>query len=135
MDILIGDWTKLGATVRDARTAHGFTQHELAERAGVSRSWLARLEGGHRSAELEQILRLLDALGMSMLVRDPNRADPSGGATPAPSPQLQAVTEWAREQRARRQDSREKSPNGWDLPPKRGVPSLPRAVGHDEETE
>jgi transcriptional regulator with XRE-family HTH domain len=68
----INHWTKLGSAVRDARTRRRWSQHELAERAGVSRSWLARLEAGHRGAELEQIFRLLTALDMTLTVRDTN---------------------------------------------------------------
>lgn len=74
VDTLINDWTKLGSAIRDARTARNLTQHQLAEAAGVSRSWLARVESGHRGAELEQIFRLLNALGLSMMLHDPKRA-------------------------------------------------------------
>jgi y4mF family transcriptional regulator len=74
----INHWTKLGSAVRDARARHGWSQHELAERAGVSRSWLARLEAGHRGAELEQILRLLNALDLTLTVTDADeRARPA----------------------------------------------------------
>lgn len=62
--IKIDNWSKFGAAIRDARVAGGFTQAALAERAGVSRAWLARFEGGHRRAELEQVLRVLVALDL-----------------------------------------------------------------------
>lgn len=65
-DIRIGHWTKLGSAIRDARRAQSLTQSKLAERAGVSRSWLAKQESGHRGAEFEQILRVLSALGLSL---------------------------------------------------------------------
>ena len=68
-DITIGDWAKLGSTIKAERTRAELSQHELAARAGVSRSWLAKVEAGHRGAEFEQILRLLDALGLSMILR------------------------------------------------------------------
>jgi len=68
-DIAIADWNKLGATIRAERMRLTLSQHELAARAGVSRSWLAKLEAGHRGAEFEQILRLLEALGLSLLLR------------------------------------------------------------------
>lgn len=87
VDIRISDWTRLGSAVRDARKARGFSQHELANRAGVSRSWLARLETGHRGAELEPLFRLLNALELSLTLRDPIRrsdeADPGQAATTA----------------------------------------------------
>ncbi len=62
----ITHWSKLGATIKDSRQALGLTQNQLAERAQVSRSWLARVEAGHRGAELEPLLRLLNALGLKL---------------------------------------------------------------------
>lgn len=75
-DITIADWNKFGATIKAERTRLALSQHELAGRAGVSRSWLAKLEAGHRGAEFEQILRLLAALGLSLVLR-------SDGSAPA----------------------------------------------------
>lgn len=75
MDIRISDWTKLGSVLRDARKARGLSQHELASRGRVSRSWLARLEAGHRGAELEPLFRLLNALGLTLSLRDLSESD------------------------------------------------------------
>ena len=74
-DITIGDWTKLGSTIKAERTRAGLSQHDLAARAGVSRSWIARVEAGHRGAGLEQILRLLEALGLSMILRSEDASE------------------------------------------------------------
>lgn len=82
-DTTIADWIKLGATIKAERTRLGLSQHELAARSGVSRSWLAKLEAGHRGAEFEQILRLLEALGISLILR----SDAS-----APSDEASAIT-------------------------------------------
>ena len=65
----IGDWNKLGALVKDARTRRGWSQSELAAQAEVSRAWIAKLERGHRSAELEQILRIFRALQLHLLAQ------------------------------------------------------------------
>lgn len=73
--IRLSDWTKLGSVIRDARRARGLSQHDLAGRAGVSRSWLARLETGHRGAELEPLFRLLAALNLTISLRDDRRSD------------------------------------------------------------
>lgn len=64
--IRIDHWVKLGTTAKEARIARGWTQHELARRAKVSRSWLARVEAGHRGAELEPLFRLLSALKITI---------------------------------------------------------------------
>ena len=68
-DTVIADWNRLGSLVRQTRSELGWTQGELADRAGVSRAWVARLESGHRRAELEQILRLLAALDVRLLAQ------------------------------------------------------------------
>lgn len=78
-DYAITSWTKLGGLVRDARTAQGLTQAGLAKGAGVARSWLARVEAGHRGAGLETLLRLLDALGLALsLTASTKRPEPDG---------------------------------------------------------
>jgi transcriptional regulator with XRE-family HTH domain len=80
-DVTIADWNKFGATIKAERTRLTLSQHELAARAGVSRSWLARLEAGHRGAEFEQILRLLEALDLSLVLRSDVSAKPEDEAT------------------------------------------------------
>ncbi len=59
---------ELGALIRDRRQAAGFTQTELASKAGVSRRWLASLEAGKATSAFELILRTLDALGLVISV-------------------------------------------------------------------
>ena len=65
----VTDWTKLGALLREARLTRRISQAELADQADVARSWLARVEAGHRNAELEPLLRLLAALELSLTLR------------------------------------------------------------------
>lgn len=73
----ITSWTKLGAAARDARLALGMTQADAAARAGVARSWLARVEAGHRGAELESLLKLFAALDLELAIR-PAQRGPAG---------------------------------------------------------
>ena len=71
MDRVIGDPHALGAAVREARTARGWTQSEVAGRAGVSRSFVLDIERGARPrAELTRVLSVLRALGKSLVVVD-----------------------------------------------------------------
>ncbi|MFK5647988.1 helix-turn-helix domain-containing protein [Ornithinimicrobium sp. LYQ121] len=57
----------LGAAVRRARREAGFSQQALADRAGVSRQWLSRMEAGKGpSAELGKVLDVLAALGLAV---------------------------------------------------------------------
>lgn len=76
-DVIITGWAKLGGILRDARSARGLTQAEVAERAGVARSWLARVEAGHRGAALEPLLRLLSVLDLSLSLKSNDTGDKS----------------------------------------------------------
>ena len=58
------DWVEFGAEfgnrLRYYRRGRGFTQEVLADRVGLSRSYIARLESGKRvNPTLEVILKLL----------------------------------------------------------------------------
>lgn len=55
----------LGHRIREARDAHGWSQGELAERCGLSRPTIARIEAGQhvRMGTLEQVAR---ALGLAV---------------------------------------------------------------------
>lgn len=71
MDRLIADPHALGAAIREARTAHGWTQAEVAGRAGVSRSFVLDLERGARPrAELARVFSVLRAVGKAIRVVD-----------------------------------------------------------------
>ena len=59
----------LGAAIQDARREAGLTQLELAERAGVSRAYLAHIERGRSSRLLELLLDLLRVLDLELVVR------------------------------------------------------------------
>jgi HTH-type transcriptional regulator/antitoxin HipB len=56
----------LAAAVRGQRQNLGLTQAELATRAGVSRPWLSEVETGKPTAEFGKVIRLVDALGLTL---------------------------------------------------------------------
>lgn len=57
----------LGARVKSARSVRGWTQHELADLSGVSRSTIANLESGRMTSPApEVVFRLSSALRWSM---------------------------------------------------------------------
>ena len=57
-----------GELVREARKRAALTQRELAERAGTTRSGIARLESGRTSPSLEDVQRLMRLAGFELLV-------------------------------------------------------------------
>lgn len=60
----------LGAAIRSARREHGWTQADLADRAGVSRQTLISLERGNPNGEIGIVMRVLAALHRSLLITE-----------------------------------------------------------------
>jgi transcriptional regulator with XRE-family HTH domain len=56
----------VGEAVRRARQAHGWTQAHLAEMAGFSPNYIARLERGELGPSLFVANQLCDALGIDV---------------------------------------------------------------------
>lgn len=55
---------RFGRRVRELRTARGWTQDSLAEKAGLDRTYIGGIERGERNVALLNIFRLADALGV-----------------------------------------------------------------------
>ncbi|NEA32140.1 helix-turn-helix domain-containing protein [Streptomyces sp. SID13031] len=122
-DITIGDWSKFGATIKAERTRLALSQHELARRAGVSRSWLAKLEAGHRGAEFEQILRLLEALDLSLVLRSYTSALSEDEASAAPASRVSLDTQAMQELMDKHQRSAEIRRRAWSAGKPQSPPS------------
>lgn len=58
--------TKVGERVRRRRNELGLKQDELAQKAGISKSFLSDLENGKRSLGAETLLDLSRAMGLSL---------------------------------------------------------------------
>jgi transcriptional regulator with XRE-family HTH domain len=56
----------LGAAIRHYRVEAGLTQAELAEMAGLHRTYLSDLERGKETEQVKRILRVLRQLGVRM---------------------------------------------------------------------
>ena len=68
----------LGTRVRRGRESRGWTRGELAERSGLSLRFLARIEAGDGNVSLTRLVRLADALDLSVeaLLRAPRQRRP-----------------------------------------------------------
>lgn len=64
---------RLAKVLRRIRREQGLTQADLAEQAGVSRSWLIELESGKPTAEVGKIMSVVRALGVCLEVAPPTR--------------------------------------------------------------
>lgn len=56
----------LGAAIRHYRTEAGLSQAQLAEKAGLNRTYLSNLESGKETEQIRRILRVLRQLGVRM---------------------------------------------------------------------
>lgn len=59
------DYLSLGVRIRKQRKSMRMTQEEVAERAGISLSFLGHIERGTRKASLDTLVRLSNTLGLS----------------------------------------------------------------------
>lgn len=71
-EVTIRAGADLGVAIAEARRAAGLTQVELAERAGLDRTYLARLEAGLSVLLLDRTLRLLRRLDATVVVTFPD---------------------------------------------------------------
>ncbi|BDZ39866.1 helix-turn-helix domain-containing protein [Microbacterium suwonense] len=70
MDVRLVNTTDLGAVAAEQRIKIGLTQSELAQRADVTRDWLARFETGSPNVTIARVMRVYRVLGLDLVVRD-----------------------------------------------------------------
>lgn len=58
----------LGRAIAGIRTARGLRQEDLAMRTGIDRTYLAKLEAGASSIQLERVLRALRRMGATVTI-------------------------------------------------------------------
>jgi len=76
------DRSSLGARLKEARTYRGFSQEEVAEFVGVSRSSISLIENGQRgidTLELQRLAKLYECTIDELLNEEPSQAADSKG--------------------------------------------------------
>ena len=66
------DYKRLGIRIRQMRHSKGITQSVLAEKAGISASFLGHIERGSRVASLDTLVKIANTLecGLDALLTD-----------------------------------------------------------------
>jgi transcriptional regulator with XRE-family HTH domain len=70
----------LGNAIRELRQRHGLTIAEVADRAGISRGMLSKIENAQTATSLDSLHRLAQALGVSLATLFRNYDVPEGSA-------------------------------------------------------
>ena len=60
------DWRKLGNRIAEMRLARGITQMELAEKTGLSLTYIGYIEQGKRHATFDTYLQIVTCLGYTL---------------------------------------------------------------------
>lgn len=71
----LGEVVRIGAAVRAARKARGWSLRAAAGRLGVSLRFLHELERGKAGARLDKVLQALSGLGLEIAVRPRSSGD------------------------------------------------------------
>lgn len=66
---------RIGQRIAALRNVAGLTQAQLADKAGVQRPHITRIESGKYAVTLESIEAIAQALGMTVDLIDPRLAD------------------------------------------------------------
>ena len=66
---------RIGQRVKALRLLADLSQDELAQRAGLQRTHIGRIEGGKYAVTLEVVQAIAEALGMTVDIIDPKLAD------------------------------------------------------------
>jgi len=69
---------RFGRAIQSRRYELGFSQEEVAERAGLHRTYISDIERGSRNPSLESIEKLAIALDISMTELFQRMTDPAG---------------------------------------------------------
>ncbi|MFL6099855.1 MAG: helix-turn-helix transcriptional regulator [Actinomycetales bacterium] len=88
---------ELGVVVRRTRRRLNMTQAELAERVGVTRQWVASVEGGKANPHLKALLSVGEVLGLELELTTTSSSQvpppPTGRTPPLSSPPERTTVE------------------------------------------
>ena len=86
--MLIRTFADFGAIIRDRRKTIKLDQSTLAKSIGASRQWVIAVEHGHARAELDLVLRAIDAVGIRL---DASIAQTNRPASTEPAVDINAI--------------------------------------------
>ena len=79
---------ELGEQIKTARTRLGYTQKQLADRAGIGKTAMFDLEHGNPGVRLNTLIAVLHELGLSLSLFDAEAPLPGRPAPPLPEAEV-----------------------------------------------
>jgi HTH-type transcriptional regulator / antitoxin HipB len=70
MDIFVRAPEQLGQALRRWRRKKNLTQHEVAEKAGLTQKTVSQIENGSQAAEIKTIFLICSAMNLELTVRE-----------------------------------------------------------------
>jgi transcriptional regulator with XRE-family HTH domain len=74
----------LGRAIKHRRLEKKLSQAALAQLLGVERKWIVRLEAGNHAAEIGNVLKVIQILGLNVQLVYPMRPPPTPGPSVTP---------------------------------------------------
>jgi transcriptional regulator with XRE-family HTH domain len=71
---------EFGSAIVRAREAHGLSQYDVAQLAGIDRYYLGSLERGKQTKHLQRLGAVLDVLGLEVVVQPKTVSRATGGS-------------------------------------------------------
>jgi HTH-type transcriptional regulator/antitoxin HipB len=120
MDYQIRLADQLKAHLRSLRKQRGLTQAELGSRLGIGQVRIAEIEARPGLVSVDQLVKLLSALGAGLVVRDREGGSAPAVARPAPEPGSSASEPAARKKSAAVADKARSTASRLRIPAKKG---------------
>lgn len=64
------DRGKIGSRIKEIRSSQGLTQQDLADRCGVTRTTISKIESGKFNLSIDLLNRILSPLNAEILIRE-----------------------------------------------------------------
>lgn len=64
------DREKIGLRIKEIRSSKGLTQQDLADRCGITRTTISKIESGKFNLSIDLLNRILSPLNAEILIRE-----------------------------------------------------------------
>lgn len=69
-DIMTNEREKIGSRIKEIRSSQGLTQQDLADRCGITRTTISKIESGKFNLSIDLLNRILSPLNAEILIKE-----------------------------------------------------------------